>query len=210
MYRDPVDDERQLRTRLAELRPYTDEASSIQKILTARERRFSLPLLDNLRLASPCSMEWDAMAGDERVRFCGRCRKNVYNLSAMTRPEAERLVFERDGELCARFYRRSDGTVLTADCPTGRRRVRWLRGVLAAALATLLASIGWQPVVLPPRRLQAPRPSPPRSHPQLAGWQGGAVGALYPRPGSAFTGFEILDNTGLLPEHRPGRGERDQ
>src|SRR5262245_30602687 len=39
--------------------------------------------LARLRIASPCSADWDEMTGDDRVRFCGRCRKNVYNLSEM-------------------------------------------------------------------------------------------------------------------------------
>ena len=42
--------------------------------------------------------------------------------------EAERLIAEREGRLCVRFYQRTDGTVLTADCEVGvrRRRVRRL------------------------------------------------------------------------------------
>ena len=83
-------------------------------------------LLEELRIATPCRADWDDMQGDDRVRFCGRCQKNVYNLSAMRRDEAEALVREREGRLCVRFYRRHDGTVLTADCPVGveRRRLR--------------------------------------------------------------------------------------
>ena len=36
-----------------------------------------------------CATSWDAMAGDERQRFCDRCQKNVINLSDMTAREAE-------------------------------------------------------------------------------------------------------------------------
>jgi hypothetical protein len=103
-----------------------------------------LPILENLRIASPCSADWDDMQGDERVRLCGKCEKNVYNLSALSRDDAERLVREREGRLCVRLYRRSDGTVLTADCPVAveRQRLRqrvWARvSGLAAAMALLL------------------------------------------------------------------------
>ena len=89
-------------------------------------------LLENLRIATPCQADWDEMRGDDRVRFCGRCDKNVYNLSALTRGEAESLVREREGNLCVRLYQRSDGTVLTADCPVGVRRQRLRRRVWAA------------------------------------------------------------------------------
>jgi hypothetical protein len=51
----------------------------------------------------------------------------------MTRRDAEALLKETNGNLCARLYRRADGTVLTEDCPVGlgvkiarvRRRVGW-------------------------------------------------------------------------------------
>lgn len=101
------------------------------------------PNLDRIGVASPCSVPWDAMEGDDaRARFCGVCKLNVYNLSAMTRDEAERLVAEREGRLCVRFYRRTDGTLLTRDCPVGlarlRRRAAAVAGaVLAAGLAIL-------------------------------------------------------------------------
>lgn len=106
-----------------------------------------LPIaLENVRIATPCHADWDDMAGDDRVRFCGRCEKNVYNLSAMTRQEAEALVAARQGRMCVRLYQRSDGTVLTSDCPVGvaRQRLRqrvWARLSGAAASAMLLVGL---------------------------------------------------------------------
>ena len=87
-------------------------------------RTVNLAVLDDLRVASPCSARWEDMAGDERVRFCSGCRLHVYDLSAMTRAEAAELVASVSGRLCVRFYRRADGTVLTRDCPVGLRAVR--------------------------------------------------------------------------------------
>ena len=37
-----------------------------------------------LDVASPCSANWEKMTGDDRMRFCALCKKNVYNLSAMS------------------------------------------------------------------------------------------------------------------------------
>jgi hypothetical protein len=96
-------------------------------------------LLENLRIATPCNADWDDMTGDDRVRFCGRCEKNVYNLSAMPRAEAEALVGAKEGRMCVRFYQRTDGTVLTADCPVGVRRQR-LRARVWQAMASVTAS----------------------------------------------------------------------
>lgn len=83
------------------------------------------------------------MKGDDQVRFCEECRKNVYNLSALPREDAERLIRSRDGALCARLYRRADGTVLTADCPVGQRNLRERIALrFAAVLAAGLALFG--------------------------------------------------------------------
>ena len=78
-------------------------------------------MLEKIKIASPCKASWEQMAGDERIRHCAECDLDVYNFSAMTRRDVERLVREREGRLCARFYLRPDGTMLTQDCPVGFR-----------------------------------------------------------------------------------------
>jgi hypothetical protein len=103
--------------------------------------RASLPLLQKLQIASPCHEKWDAMRGDDRARHCGKCDKVVYDLSAISAAEAEALLASR-GELCVRFYRRADGTVMTSDCPEGARRRRRRRLVVAVAVAGLSAAAG--------------------------------------------------------------------
>jgi hypothetical protein len=88
-----------------------------------------------VRIASPCKADWAAMTGDEQVRHCALCKKNVYNLSSMTAEDARTLLLEKEGKLCVRFYQRKDGTMLTADCPTGvrRKQVRWVAAMASAA-----------------------------------------------------------------------------
>lgn len=100
--------------------------------------------LETLTVAKPCHANWDAMTGDAQVRFCGDCRKNVYNLSAMTRPEAEALVLETEGRACVRFYTRPDGTMLTQDCPVGLRAMRQklARKLASAAVVALSCAAG--------------------------------------------------------------------
>ncbi|HET6647853.1 MAG TPA: hypothetical protein VFH01_11050, partial [Pyrinomonadaceae bacterium] len=85
--------------------------------------RFNSPL-DRVRVASPCKADWAQMIGTDRVRFCGQCNLNVYNLSSMTKTEAESLIAGTEGRLCVRFYRRADGSILTQDCPVGLRAIR--------------------------------------------------------------------------------------
>jgi hypothetical protein len=59
--------------------------------------------IDSVRVASPCSEDWEKMEGNERVRFCSHCSKHVNNLSDMTRKEAMRLVRASGGNLCIRI-----------------------------------------------------------------------------------------------------------
>ena len=97
---------------------------------------------DGFRIASPCPARWSDMKGDERVRHCGLCRLNVYNVEGMTRAQAERLLSETEGRLCLRISRRADGTLITKDCPIGREGVRRRFGyAVAASLAFLMTGI---------------------------------------------------------------------
>src|SRR5688572_2734596 len=97
--------------------------------------------LHELEVASPCDQSWEAMKGGDRARYCEKCELFVYNLSGMSLEDAEELVSRTEGRLCVRFFRRSDGTVLTRDCPRGfraaRRKLLVLAGTGTAALATL-------------------------------------------------------------------------
>ena len=94
--------------------------------------------LDSIRIASPCRSDWNQMYGDDRRRFCAECKLNVYNLSGMTRDEAEQLVMNSEGRLCVRFFRRKDGTILTQDCPVGWKAVKKRATRLAVALSSVL------------------------------------------------------------------------
>lgn len=101
--------------------------------------------LDQLRVASPCPTSWERMTGNDQVRFCDLCNLNVYNLAELTRKEAAALIAKMEGRLCARLFRRSDGTVITRDCPVGlgaiRRRVARLTGAVFATIVALSSTV---------------------------------------------------------------------
>lgn len=101
--------------------------------------KFESPL-KNVKIASPCQADWEQMYGDNRKRFCGVCQLNVYNLSGMTREQAESLIQNAEGRLCVRYFQRSDGTVLTDDCPVGWAKIKQRsRAVATATLSMLIA-----------------------------------------------------------------------
>lgn len=95
--------------------------------------------INKLRVASPCSVGWETMSGDERSRHCNLCQLNVYNIAGMTSGEVRNLIETGEGRVCIRLYKRADGSVLTKDCPVSfrayQKRVARFAG---AALATIL------------------------------------------------------------------------
>jgi hypothetical protein len=94
-------------------------------------------MLDDLLIATPCRADWNQMTGDDRVRTCATCSKRVFNISALTRVEAETLVASNRGaEWCGRYYQRVDGTIVLADCLVRGSGAGARKLALAAALAT--------------------------------------------------------------------------
>jgi hypothetical protein len=130
--------------------------------MTITETRPVRIRLELLTVPDPCPADWSAMAavgGDgERVRHCRHCDRHVYDLSALPRAAAERLVADHLSAavpMCVRMIRRADGTVTTADC-RGRWRqsaARWAArwgGPIGAALSVLLAVLGCDAAEKPP------------------------------------------------------------
>jgi hypothetical protein len=94
------------------------------------------------KIASPCPMAWDAMTGDDRVRYCGQCKLSVYNLTKSSRAETEQFISAREGNVCVRIYQRGDGTVLAQDCPDGRRRL-FIRQAVGLAAVLFVSVVLW-------------------------------------------------------------------
>jgi hypothetical protein len=88
-----------------------------------------------VKVATPCKAKWSEMKGDDTIRRCALCDKNVYHLSRLTSDEARELFQRTEGRLCVRFFARPDGTVLTKDCPVGirRKRIKVLAALSSAA-----------------------------------------------------------------------------
>lgn len=125
-----------------------------------------LDVLDRVEIASPCTMSWEQLTPMEggqgadgkigvggmhprsadAVRHCAQCNLNVYNVANMTREETLTLIeqWEPGTRLCAALHRRSDGTIITRDCPVGVRaaRQRLVRIASRAAAAVMLLLTG--------------------------------------------------------------------
>lgn len=130
------------------------------------ERARALTVLQNVRIATPCSASWAGMAGDDRARRCALCDENVYDLSALTAVEAVRLIATHEGKLCARLHRRRDGTLITSDCAVGRKQRR-KQALVAGAVALAVGAAGTlaaqRPEPVPLDAIAAAGPSPARA-----------------------------------------------
>ncbi|MBX9937965.1 MAG: hypothetical protein K2Y32_01865 [Candidatus Obscuribacterales bacterium] len=107
--------------------------------------------LYSLQLSFKCPMTWKSMDGDERVRFCEKCKQNVYNIAQLNRDEALDLISKNEGGLCIRIYRRRDGKIVTRDCLSilGTNSLRekynwlaWLNFHVSAFLLAILPILG--------------------------------------------------------------------
>jgi hypothetical protein len=94
-----------------------------------------------LRISSPCPKRWNDLVGDDRVRYCGDCKLNVYNLAEMRPPEIEALVRRTSGRLCGQLYVRADRAATLRDCPTARTGIL-RRRLWKAAVAFLVLIVG--------------------------------------------------------------------
>ena len=109
--------------------------------------------LDNLRVARPCSQEWNEMIGNDQVRFCMHCAKDVNDISSMTRKKARKLVRQSGGRLCIRYitHPQTAGPVFADDLvQIVRRAPRLATGVVSAALSFAGVAYGQADPAPPP------------------------------------------------------------
>lgn len=92
--------------------------------------------IEKFRYASPCQSSWDKMTGSDSVRFCEKCKLQVYDFSKTEPSKAEEIIFKREGTKNFSLYKRRDGKYLTSDCPVALRNKQTL--MVAGIVAVLL------------------------------------------------------------------------
>jgi hypothetical protein len=169
-----IDELASLRSRTSALRDLERTERDVEREIADVRREVTrvaptrLPLLERVAVASPCSVAWSSMTGDDRTRFCAQCQKHVYNVASMGAEEAESFLRNAGGDACLRIYRRADGTVLTSDCAVGVRRRRRRRafasllgGSMVAAGALLAVDKARPPVPVVLQQMTPPLPPAP-------------------------------------------------
>ncbi|HLY08589.1 MAG TPA: hypothetical protein VKW04_04685 [Planctomycetota bacterium] len=96
-----------------------------------------------LKISSPCPKSWEDLIGNDRIRYCGQCQLNVYNLAQMRPAEVDALVRRTPGRLCGQLYVREDHTATVRDCPRARSGRRWrtLWTITAGALVVIFGLV---------------------------------------------------------------------
>lgn len=110
--------------------------------------------IDSVRVKDPCTQSWDEMVGNDKVRFCTHCAKDVNNLSSMTRKEALRIVRRSGGSLCIRYVQRpeTNGPMFAGELTqiTRRRAPLIAASVMTASLSLTTIAYAQGGAAFPP------------------------------------------------------------
>ena len=88
----------------------------------------------------PCPEDWDRLSPEERGHFCATCQTKVWDISSMTKAEADTLVREQAGDLCVSYRERADGSVIYKPEPVVPAQRLLRRLPAAAGLSLMLAA----------------------------------------------------------------------
>lgn len=56
-----------------------------------------------IHITSPCSVDWESMVGNDRVRFCEHCQLTVHNVDRASPKQIKRLIERSNGRLCVNY-----------------------------------------------------------------------------------------------------------
>jgi hypothetical protein len=110
--------------------------------------------IDSITVPVPCTEDWNSMHGNDQVRFCSHCSKNVHNLAVVSRKQATRLVRASGGSLCIQYRQDSKtGAPVFAGQPVKimRRPSSITTGVFVAAMGMSGVTYAQQPRASEPR-----------------------------------------------------------
>lgn len=85
-------------------------------ILDEELREDAAGLVESLTIPTPCKARWEDMRGDDTVRRCARCDREVHDLTRMTKDEIALLFSSAAKTPGARMRRRPDGRVVGGEC----------------------------------------------------------------------------------------------
>lgn len=140
-------------------------------------------LLDVIQTRFECPVSWDEMAGSESRRFCGQCRKEVFDFAQMEPRAVRARIAASRGKLCARVTRENGRVktlappLLPAPEPRSSERAPAIAATFFGAWLSLAIAAGASPSSDNPATAEAflaadpqddgPSPGHPASRPDL-------------------------------------------
>lgn len=147
---------------------------------------------ESIKVASPCTEPWDEMQGNDAVRFCSHCQKNVNNISTMSPREARRLVRRSGGNLCVRYAvnpKTNEPIYAKEFYQISRRAPALAAGVVGATLS--LVSLGYAQGGSSPLRVE-PDASAARTNEKQEKPTGTLAGTVLDPQGSVVPGRSVI------------------
>ena len=138
-------------------------------------------LLDSIDVPKPCDKIWDEMIGDDVSRFCLHCEKDIYNISAMTRKEAKKLLFQSSEKVCIRMEKEANGRIKTLKKQLHQitRQMPLAAGVLTASLI-LSGAANAQETKVETSKITITQTADKNSNPTISGIITDSNGAVIP------------------------------
>jgi hypothetical protein len=129
--------------------------SSANEVSDMNDTDQSDSILNRVCIAMPCNIGWDNMKGNDEVRLCGGCDKNVYNISAMSKKRAEEILSSPHLP-CLRISRDQNGKLITDDCHFFFKPARKIWRTVLSLASSIIALIS----AMQPAQAQAQNESP--------------------------------------------------
>ncbi len=108
----------------------------------------------DITFTSPCDRNWEAMPGDDSVRYCDGCQRFVPNLSALTTDEQRALLASPSRPKCVFLRPQAGGRVQSRG--GGLPRLTFTVALAAGAAAAMALS----PAAPTPEPVEVPAPAP--------------------------------------------------
>jgi hypothetical protein len=148
-----------------------------------------------LRIVSPCKVDWDSMLGNDRVRFCEHCQLSVHNLDFASRKQIRRLIARSGDRLCVSYHNPSSRRETVFPTPLlhkiGRRTSAIAASAFSATLSMSTAFAAGANVqqASSPNQVTCARPLPHRA--PTTG-TGALYGFVFDPNGAVITGASVL------------------
>lgn len=165
----------------------------------------------DVRIKSPCTLDWTKMTPAQGGRFCGDCKKVVRDLSKMTERQArELLARERNQDLCVRMLVDRDGNVffggdvlVSPSLLHKAKRAAATAAAIAIPLATQACSAVTQPLGF--SSSEQTSDDPPDHEPLMGGVAADDTKRIAEDPDAGDAAAEATADAGLdaLPDSAP-------